>query len=501
MNRIRLFTIPIVCCSLFSFNLAMAQSTQTSKIDRLEKLLKSDVKEKDTKYVTGYILDSLVIQNQKILSGSQLEAGKSFGSSISITDKGATVNVSLPKIRRVKWLYSQVQVSGAGKDNFISLFKYGQYGNTISGGLNFNFFGNSYGTYSKANKRNLRYQLDVLDADYKNYEPGKGRTAFKDELKYYQDRINELSNGVQAFFDSEDETKDLNTEQKKKLFEFLKVTDTLAKVGLLPKNFLKAKDAAEMNKMIIELQNSWKSNGNSEGQGLVTYREKLYLQKAEALQMASKWNSMNFFWFSTAANLNVSPYNILDISAMDNNYTRVSNDYFFSGSISWSWLNSRMNGAQFKFFISPTLRYQNARQFNPKDKMTLERNKPYVIGADSLVHRAMTTDVFPDVATRKDAWAFELPTILYWNKHNFGIELTPKAGVNDINGDNYGFKFGVFIPVQIKEGVPLIVQPIFRLQKLFEDQEAEFWKDNVVVGFNVSVSLPKGLGKIGNSKK
>ena len=486
-----------ICSILVSANFATAQLKQGEKIVQLDSLLSSDVKNKKSRYVTGYILDSIVIQQQRILSGSQLEAGKSFGSSISITDKGATVNMSLPQIKSAQWFYPQLHISGTGKDNFISLFKDGQYGNTISGGVNFNFFGKSYGTYFPSNKQTLRYQLEVLNDDYTKMNDTYS-IAFEKELKFYREKIDELSKGVDAYFASDDTTKDLDIEEKKALLAFTKATDTLSKVGILPAKFLKIEDKAEMHKVILDLKNSWKFENRNEGPGAHLYREKLYLQKAEALQVAAKWNSMNFFWFSTSANLNVSPYNILDISAIDKNYTSVDNDYFFSGSISWNWLNSRMKGSQFKFFISPTIRYQNARQYNPKEKLTIERNKPYIIGTDSLINRDMTTEVFLKKADRKDSWAFELPTILYWNKYNLGLEITPKVGTNDINGDNIGLKFGVFVPAQIKDGVPLIIQPIFRLQKLFENKEAKFWKDNVVVGFNISVSLPKGLGKIGN---
>lgn len=163
-------------------------------------------------------------------------------------------------------------------------------------------------------------------------------------------------------------------------------------------------------------------------------------------------------------------------------------------------LNSRLFGSQWRLYISPTFKFQNARQYDSDDKITLQRFSPYSIGADSLVQQKKTYDVYPSVADRKWAWSVEVPVVFYSAKKNWGIELAPKGGVNDINGDNYGFRLGIFIPMEVKEGVPLVIEPIIRLQKLFDNKAEDFLKNNVVWGFNVSVSLPKALGKIGKQK-
>lgn len=471
------------------------------KLEAFEKFLKSDVRNRKSGYITPYMFDSLVISHQRALSGSQVEAGKTFGSSATISDKGATVNIGLCNIHN---LYTQFHVSGTGKESFISLFEDGKYGNTISGGINFNFFNNSRGYFSLPNKRIMRSKLKELYNKCK--EPNE---ISNKKIEAIRAHITELKNIDPYVKSIRGQDSLLFPQDSVLLTTFLNHVDILIGEGVIDAYFLpgKFKDenaVLQLRNKIEDLASKWNDDTSNV---VVLFKNNLALTKYESLQKTAQWNAMKYNWVSISLDANVSPYNVLDRNAKDKKYVTVDHDYFFSGSLSWNVLFSKMRNRQTKYYISPTIKFQNAKQYNSDDLITLERYNAYPIGADSIVQKDMTTSVYPDFAKRKWAVSIEVPMIIYFSKSNFGFEFTPKGGWNDINEDNWGAKFGIYIPVQVKEGTPLIIQPIFRLQKLqklVNNDDAvkpDFWKDNVVVGFNLSVSLPTGLDKIGNTKK
>lgn len=515
------FTIKAVALSglmLFVSDFVFSQTDAEKGIKQLKVLLKTKVEDKSP-FVTNYMLDSLMLEHQKSLSGSQIEAGKSFGSSLALTDKGATVNVAFRNFGKI---FPQFHISGTGKDNFVNLLEKGKYGNTLSSGLNFNIFGWGSGKYGMVNKRILRKKLEIVDAlAYDAITDSIMKNdAFIKERAGIQVKVKRLSQNLDAYLSSWD-AETISPAQIDSLPKFIKIAEEFIKCGLLPKDFLEmginggnplseadnnknievVKLRAKIRKLVLDLENEWKDISQVKPKSSQDkYRQKLYLDSAEVIQMGAKWNSLRYHWFTVAADINVSPYNVLNPTAADSSYSKVYNDYFFAASISYNMLNSRLFGSQWRLYLSPTFKFQNARQYDSDDKITLHRFSPYPIGADSLVQQKKTYEVYPSVADRKWTWSFEVPVVFYSAKKNWGIELAPKGGVNDINGDNFGFRLGIFIPMEVKEGVPLVIEPIFRLQKLFDNKEEDFLKNNVVVGFNVSVSLPKALGKIGKQK-
>src|SRR5204863_75988 len=78
---------------------AKAQYSDAQKLAQLNSLIGGTVRTKQTPFITHYALDSLFINNQKTLSGSEVESGKLIGTSLSITDKGGTANIGLGRYR------------------------------------------------------------------------------------------------------------------------------------------------------------------------------------------------------------------------------------------------------------------------------------------------------------------------------------------------------------------------------------------------------------------
>lgn len=477
------------------------------KLERFKEFLNTDVRSDTSGFITPYMFDSLVINHQRALSGSQVEAGKTFGSSATISDKGATVNLGLGNIHNV---YTQFHISGTGKESFISLFEDGKYGNTVSSGVNLNIFRKGSGFFSPSNKRIMRTKLEELFEEYK--EPNE---MFAKKIKAIRSHIKELQKidpyvkSIRGQDTALAKALALTSAEAGQLTNFLNHVDTLISEGIITNDFLpeEFKDDNAVDELRTKIDNLAGKWNNDTSNVVKLFKNNLVLTKYESLQKTAEWNAMRHDWFSVSLDANVSPYNVLDRTAKDKKYVTVDHDYFFSGSLSYNLLFSQMRNKQIKLFISPTIKVQNAKQYNSDYLITLERYIPDPIGQDSLVRKDMTTTVYPDFAKRKWAVSIELPMIIYFSKSNFGFELTPRRSWNDINNDNLGVKFGVYIPVQVKEGTPLIIQPIFKLQKLqkwADNNEAikpDFWKDNVVIGFNLSVSLPTGLDKIGNSKK
>lgn len=475
---------------------AIGQITDRQKNNQLDALIGSAFArgQKDTKFITGYVLDSAFTGYRKALSGSQVEAGKLIGSSASITDKGATVNLG---IRNFGSLYPMITIGGRGKDNFVNLFEKGQYGNTISAGLKANIFLPGSGFFSPEEANLLHNRLILHKQRKGTFEPAGGNTvtsAYDTRLSYIYNQIQALINGHNAYDSAETDITDLSITSRQRVEEYTVAADTLTKLGLLDEDFLDEENVERLA-LINALAAKWSSATTGEGPN--SQRLRYYLADAEAMQMKANWNVLSFRWWTIAVNYNVTPYKILDISARDKNYTRTDNDNFWSAAVSYNWLRARPGGNQLRFFASPTVTFSGARVYKDEDKLTLERHKPFVIGTDTLVQKDLTTEVYRSVASPRLAAGFELPLIWFWNKRNFGIEIVPKVGINDPKDDNVGLKFGVFIPAGVKDGTPVLIEPIFRLQKLFAGGDTHFWKDHAVIGFNLSVSLPTGFGKIG----
>lgn len=119
INNFTIKAVALFGLMLFVSDFVFSQTDAEKGIKQLQVLLKTKVEDK-SRFVTNYMLDSLMLEHQKSLSGSQIEAGKSFGSSLALTDKGATVNVAF---RNFGEIFPQFHISGTGKDNFVNLLE------------------------------------------------------------------------------------------------------------------------------------------------------------------------------------------------------------------------------------------------------------------------------------------------------------------------------------------------------------------------------------------
>ncbi|MBL7706834.1 MAG: hypothetical protein JNM21_14905 [Taibaiella sp.] len=486
MFKKSLSAVLLIAISFSSQHLAVGQVPIKEKVKQNRELINSD------NYIAGYLLDSIAKKEHRTLSGTQIAAGKSFSTSASITDKGATVNINLPQIFKDN-IYNQVNISGTGKDNFVSLLEDGRYGNTISGGIVFNVFGKAKASYYTADKKLMKLKIDDM---LRKFDPDTNKVVYQKDIDFVKEQIKSIDKHSEIYFKWVD-GKDIKIGLEEAKI-FLKAVDTLAKLELIDDNFLN-KSRKNISGIIAKLKKQWLDADNRTEQ-IVDYRYRLFLNKSEPEQISAPWTSFRHYWFSAGASLNTNPNYIFDIKAVDEKYVKVDNNYFFSGFLAFNRMKKYHIKNQFRFYWSPTLRLSNSRQYNPDNIVKLERHAQYPIGADSLVQKKMTTEFYEKLAERKWAVSLEVPLIWYWNKRHFGFEMTPKVGINDIMGDNIGLKLGIFVPVQVKEGTPLIIQPILRFQKLFAENknneiEHSFFKDNIVFGFNLSIQLPKGIDK------
>jgi hypothetical protein len=300
------FTIKAVALSglmLFVSDFVFSQTDAERGIKQLKVLLKTKVEDKSP-FVTNYMLDSLMLEHQKSLSGSQIEAGKSFGSSLALTDKGATVNVAFRNFGKI---FPQFHISGTGKDNFVNLLEKGKYGNTLSSGLNFNIFGWGSGKYGMVNKRILRKKLEIVDAlAYDAITDSIMKNdAFIKERAGIQVKVKRLSQNLDAYLSSWD-AETIGPAQIDSLPKFIKIAEEFIKCGLLPKDFLEmgtnggnplseadnnknievVKLRAKIRKLVLDLENEWKDISQVKPKSSQDkYRQKLYLDSAEVIQI------------------------------------------------------------------------------------------------------------------------------------------------------------------------------------------------------------------------
>ena len=80
---------------------------------------------------------------------------------------------------------------------------------------------------------------------------------------------------------------------------------------------------SKIRNLVLDLENEWKDISLVKPRSSQDkYRQKLYLDGAEALQMGAKWNSLRYHWFTLTADINVSPYNVLNPAAADSSYSK-----------------------------------------------------------------------------------------------------------------------------------------------------------------------------------
>ncbi len=465
-----------------------------------EKILQNEglAKDENTKAIfANYVLDSIIGSYQRALTGYQVEAGKLIGTSATITEKGGTININLLELSgpdKINTWYLGSTIGLAGDDKFSSVFKKGRYHQTLTAGLTFNYFP-ALGTtdFAPAQKQLVKagiVHLNQIRSQPLNEQDTTDLLQVNATIRYIRQSLATLEENLKFAMQIERKTE----EELKTLTGGYDVQtiiskgktsqDTLLALSILPKHF--GKLSTQQQKAIVDTCIAHYKDYHKVAKRI---RKLNYLAKAETLQMNIPYNAISLQWWTFKVNYNNKPYQIIDYDLPEDNYLRSHNDHFASGSVGYTYTRLIRYSRQIQWTLSPITTFSYARQFDESNQITIARYTP--LTGDTLVRQVLESKGYPEIASSKVAIRTEIPFIFLWSKSNFGFEIALRGGCNDPNKDNYGARLGLYVPVQIKDGTPIWIQPVFQLGKLFEKDIDNFWQDNVSFGFNLSVALKK----------
>lgn len=490
MKQLTLLLSMVVISSLASGQKAIQEKTP-DRIVEIKKYI--DNAELNAPF---YILDSLIIGFGNGLSGNSVKDGKLAATSLTVTDKGASMQLSLASF---SGLHLGFNIAGSGEDKFINVVKDGKYQSSLSAGAVINFFPSSASGFFK--KVDAWQTREIVKNDYQSYLNKSTDDPFdasKDTflinssirtLRLYEKLL------LQIIGENDESTKK-QTQEKSNFFSDPSnakliiagriARDTLIALGYLQKNYVSIHKIAKR----IELIPSEVAANE--------IRDKKYVAKVEKELMNGKWTAFSLTWWTLKPSYNVKPYKMVNAAMAEDHFADTYNDNFFSVELSFNQTMRKTVGSQFQFTYTPTINLSNGRDFSSLIEQTITQTRQIDINGTPIEEVLWNTKGYKEKPERNLAWSLEVPLIFFWNKYNFGFEIAGRAGINNPYKDNFGGKLGVFIPVEIKDGTPIWIEPLIKVGKLGNtkkndegvEEPLSFWKDNFEFGFNVSVALP-----------
>jgi len=424
------------------------------------------------------------------ISGTQVKAGKVFGSSATVDDKSATINVSFKPLWNV--FYLQPSMALEAKDGFASIFTNNKYGKTITGGLNFQIFlaKNSSG-FSSENRYKLHNQLRAAYTQYLLENRSSTHAFFVKTVdsvifilkkartdRFLEDLIREYDS--RSIFFNYADTVTLSDVKLYNVYQTL--TDTLVKVKLATPDF----HTQHIDDQLI-YYNDLLTNINTSS--LIDKAAlKGYLGRTDSLQLNALFNVTHIHWLSGGLSYNHQNYDIAD-GTSTNLVRTIANEYVVA-NLAFNNLWSYANGA--RHYLSVTAYYNNTHNFKADSAITAEQTNNYTIGSTNLNQIRKSYSFYETVPGRLNNIYAEADYI-YFNKNiNLGFEAAVKGGVNDVEGDNLGLRIGFIVPVGITDNKAILIEPLVRLKELSRNLN-KFWENHFVFGFNISVKLPDFL--------
>lgn len=495
----KLFSLLFALCISFT---VFAQKKVPSRDSVKVASIRSYIKNKKLN-VPPFILDSIVDGFQKGLSGSSVKEGKLASSSLTVTDKGATVQIGFKPIHgeSKKTLYLGLNISGTAADNFISVFKGGKYQNTLSTGVVVNYFPGCASGFFKPTEAWQTKQ--VVNKYLKQYDDVAGKDFdVKADILFINNAISDLMRYdtlLKSILDDPNVAeRNMSQIQQKNLVNLnydsvdIVITkgwaarDTLIAMGLLSKKYLDEKIPNERSALIpAKITNE------------DSLRTRKFLSKAEQQLMNAQWTAYSIHWLTFKPSYNVTAYQMINPEKAGDNYADSYNDNYLSFALSYNYTHRRAKGWQFQWTFSPSIAVFNSHDFSGLTKQKITKMQDMQIDGSTVSQVLFNTEGYTQVPPRKWGWNLEVPFTLFWNKHNFGVDLAARVGENNPYRDNLGGRFGIYVPIEIKEGTPIWIEPLIKVGKLGNnknlkegEEKLEFWKDNVEFGFNLAIAIP-----------
>lgn len=451
---------------------------------QLDDLLNNGSRADSSKLVTDSAYKVYLHNKFNNISGTQVKGGKVLGTSATIDDKSATVNISFKPIAHV--FYLQPSIAAASKNGFAAVFDNNAYSKTLTGGLNLQLFlSKNFSNYDKTNAIVLHNRLRLLRLQYVLNDKQLTEAYLKNAIDAIITILNRATQDTKL---SElirlDDSKSIvlddditsNIIVAKDYNDYKKLTDTLIKVKITTTGF-HTQDIIEQLKFYTKLYiRSIKAIDE------IAYNN--YIRKSDSLQLNASFISTTTPWFSGGLNYNHEIYDIADVTSTKLVRT-VANEYI-TANIAYNYLKSYANGK--RGYLSVALYYKNSHDFNSSNAITGEQVSNYSIGTANLNQIKKTYTFYANMPDRINNTYSEADYIFFNNNKNIGFEAAVKGGVNDVDGDNFGLRLGMFVPVDVKNKQPVLIEPLVRFMGLSGNLN-NFWTDHFVFGFNVSIKL------------
>jgi hypothetical protein len=241
-------------------------------------------------------------------------------------------------------------------------------------------------------------------------------------------------------------------------------------------------DTTDMNK-VQRFVNAL--NDQERQKRLITYVTQLYEGKLlDSLQNSAPFTHFRYGWLTLTPKVNHKDDPIYAPGDAENNYTRTESEYYFSSGLSWNILWA---WKKFKFMLYPGVTVQRSRVFDPADSLSININKPFISGTDTLIS-SKSTGFYPTLAPFKWSYNFTLPVMFYWDKGwgiDAGVAYKIKPVANDFNAH-----VGVFFSVAAGGGGDNItIEPLIKYDT---DKSIPVTKnfDKFTLGVSVSFAIP-----------
>jgi len=458
-------------CSLW----AIAQENST--IGEIDTLLTK----KDKKIFTPTALNKSIYSKINVISGVNLKEGKVVSRSASIDDKSLTVNYAIKCGDR---FFVQPSVSGTSEDGFLSVFSTRKYQKTLSGGVSFQLFsGHNSIFYDGSNDaEQLHTQMRVKKVFYDSIEKMQNYRRYKelvDSFKAIYENaltrkvLTEIDNHVSLSYPID--TLQLVYKNKNLLDS---IVDQLIKYKILNEKF-RGETYEELYDEITYRE--VKKIENAVEQGYLIYQD--------SLQLNSKVGT-SVKWLSSRFNYNNDPQNVLT------NKEGTSPSKFYNEYVTATLAGNRLRiyRNDNKWYLTIGASYSSIRDFDPKNQKISNFVSTDTLGRAPVQNIDSTITYYTSVPARANKLSLDISSAIFFGKSNFGLEFGMSAGTNDPSNNNVNGRIGVYIPFGSDDNL-VFVEPLIKFDRLFSSGKNDFLKDNLGIGFNLSVSLPAFLKK------
>lgn len=490
---ILLVQFPYMCFAQQPAHLPHIQNIQKPLSEIFELMKKPDSPKHPM--VTSKIFNQIINEDRKLVGGDLVTDGKVKAFSLSVKDaKSATVFT--PGVNLRSRLFVQLTGAATLSDNFVSVIKNGSFQNNYTGGINAIWFirGTSR-KFTDSNSRVLQAKLRIArlsfilnghyDSSVINYDAFRQQYISRMDtfIKAFRDTIMDSTTAGEFIFNMRKSfvlPGEMHDTIKSKLKKYLAKEEDVKE--FLPPDWLSLKynvaadEIKHLGKHIMDRYDKFFFN---ELEKEVTRETSVY----DSLQLKANFSGRWVFWLSTGVAYNQARVSALEPENKNDLYEKKFTDEYASANFSFNIAN-----IQHKFLLSVSGKWEDSRPFNPGDMITLSRQNPYIIGADT-VFNSKEVKLYEKIPEKSRKVTAELMIQKYSERFRMGYSITASAELAFYS--EMSAKAGIFIPISAGQ-TTVILMPELRFAKLTK-AGYNFWRDQTTFGFTIATTLPKWL--------